>query len=406
MQRLDVRMVIEYDDSCRTSSTANIPHIPIPPAMSQTEQLLAKAREIGFDPVGVCRAVPAATFPAYADWLDRKMYGDSATDNDANRGMTYLARHRDARRHPDSLLPGVQAIVVVGLSYEAVHPDATADVDLTPQTDVFGLVAGYARGVDYHDVMRGKLRQLAESHRLLFPDAKSRIAVDTAPILEREYAQRAGLGWPGKNTMLINERCGSRFFLGLLLSTVELGETDVTPFFSGQNDLPLDSPERYSFCGSCRRCVDACPTGALATPYRLDARKCLNYWSIEDKGNEIPPEIADRFDNRLYGCETCQNVCPFNEISRDASPQTGRSCLTCQPHEKFRPKAEKTPLTNVGVDPASLSLREQLEIGIVSISQIENLDEAGFQRQFAGTPLIRLGLARLKRNAAVVRRNA
>lgn len=336
----------------------------------RTKQLLAHARKIGFDPLGVCRAEPAATFPVFAEWLDENLsYGDC-------RGMNYLSRHRDARQHPTAVLPEVKSLVTVGLSYTAVNPTTNLSVNQQVQcSDGFGVIAEYARGFDYHDVMRTKLRQLAEMHRALFPNAKTRIAVDTAPILEREYATRAGLGWPGKNTMLINERQGSRFFLGLFLTSVELKASE------NREDTPPLPPSQ---CGTCRRCIDACPTRALATPFRLDARKCINYWSIEHPGNDIPPEIAARFGNRLFGCDTCQSVCPFN---RTDTVTPAKSALD-SPEE----------LT-------SRSLRVQLETGVMSLSQIENFDENVFQQQFAGTPLLRLGLARLKRNAAIVREN-
>ena len=336
----------------------------------RTEQLFAQALAIGFGPVGVCHAEPAATFPAFARWLGEIMH------NGTCNGMAWLVRHCEARRHPMAVLPDVKSLIVVGMSYGTVNPTAAQPSMLLP--DGFGLVAEYARGHDYHDVMRAKLRQLAKSHCTLFPHAKTRIAVDTAPLLEREFAVRVGLGRPGKNTMLINRQHGSRFFLGVLLSTAELHETvcDTTM------PLPVtfDSPEQHSFCGTCQRCVNACPTGALATPYRLNAHKCINYWSIEHPGNDIPGEIADKFGNRLFGCDICQNVCPFNKpnVKNDAS---------------------------LG-DLALLSLRRQLESGMMSLSQIENLDENEFQRQFSGTPFMRLGLVRLKRNAAIVQANA
>jgi len=352
----------------------------------RTEQLLANACEIGFDPVGVCRAEPAVTFPDFVDWLEETLrYGTCC-------GMTWLVRHRDARRHPEAVLPEVKSLIVVGLPYTAVTPT----VNLSKACpDGFGLVAEYARGLDYHDVMRAKLRQLAEGHRALFPDEKTRIAVDTAPILEREYAARVGLGQPGKNTMLINDRHGSRFFIGLLLSTAELCESfktaagnvsdrlieNVTVF---NRSLTFPAAVSCSPCGDCRRCIDACPTGALATPFRLDAGKCINYWSIEHPGNDIPREIAAKFGNRLFGCETCQSVCPFNKPVKVASSK---------------------PIAISRDELVLRNLREQLEIGMMSLSQIESLDEHEFQHQFAGTPFMRLGLPRLTRNAAIVREN-
>ena len=364
------------------------------PPDHRTEQLLARACEIGFDPVGVCRAEPAATFPAFVDWLEETLRDGVC------RGMTWLLRQRDARRHPAAVLPEVKSLIVAGLSYESVHPEILSLFHPVGRLSTrcpngFGLVAEYARGLDYHDVMRAKLRQLAETHHALFPGAKTRIAVDTAPLLEREYAVRAGLGQYGKNTMLINDRHGSRFFLGLLLSTADLQETAAGNASDRFNpsltfravvscDMTHNPPESGSLCGDCRRCIDACPTGAFSIPYRLDARKCINYWSIEHPGNDIPREIAVQFGKRLFGCETCQSVCPFNKPGK-----TSPSPAPVSPDEL-----------------ASRSLREQLESGMMSLSQIENLDEREFQHQFAGTSLVRLGLPRLQRNAAIVRANA
>ena len=360
----------------------------------KTKQLLTQAREIGFDAVTLTRAATAATFSAFQCWLDAGMHGE----------MEYLQRHSDARRHPSSVLPEVKTVFVVALAYEKVNPLRCSQKTLAAlaTTSDCGIIAEYARGLDYHNVMRAKLQQLAETHHALFPDAKTRIAVDTAPILEREYAARAGIGWPGKNTMLINEPCGSRFFLGLLLSTIELD--DMAPV--EQTASVFESPEQNSFCGNCRRCIDACPTGALS-PYQLDARKCLNYWSIEYRGDDIPAEIAAEFGKRLFGCETCQSICPFNQTkSHDVSQKTN-GCACCPGHEKFRPTETKpgVPQASQHIDLQTLTLREQLELGVMSLSQIESLDESAFQREFSGTPLERLGLIRLKRNAVIVRRN-
>jgi len=366
------------------------------PPDHRTEQLLAYARDIGFDPVGVCRAEPAATFPAFVDWLEETLR------DGACRSMTWLVRHRDARRHPAAVLHDVKSLIVVGLSYSTVNPTTHLS---TTCPDGFGFVAEYARGLDYHNVMRTKLRQLAETHHVLFPGAKTRIAVDTAPLLEREYAARAGLGQHGKNTMLINNRHGSRFFIGLLLSTADLNESfkttarnvcvaaeeasDWLKTVTLSINRSLTFPAAVS-CGDCRHCIDACPTGALSTPYRLDVGKCINYWSIEHPGNDIPHEIAVQFGNRLYGCDTCQSVCPFN---RTGSKRTGIAGVS---------SAQAAILPD---ELTSRSLREQLESGMMSLSQIENLDESEFQHQFAETPFMRLGLPHLKRNAAIVLKN-
>ena len=350
----------------------------------QTEQLVIFARKIGFEPVGVCPATEAATFSSFERWLEQKTRrnGDDNGSNDC--GMGYLERHREARRHPSSVLRDVKSLLVVGLAYDSVNPppDDFAPVTADFEPTGYGIIAEYARGLDYHDVVRNKLTQLAEVHQRLFPEASTRIAVDTAPILEREYAFRAGLGWPGKNTMLMNEQFGSRFFLGILLSTVELT-------FHENHEIRVGDMQDRSRCGNCRKCVDACPTGALDTPYQLDARKCLNYWTIEHRQEDIPLEIREKIGNRLYGCDTCQTACPYNQrcVQNALKNRKQTGCGTSQ--ENF----------------ASQNLREQLIRGRMSLAAVEALDETTFQKQFAGTPLQRLGLSRLKRNALIVKAN-
>jgi len=389
----------------------------------QTEQLFAFAREIGLECIGVCRAETAATYPFFERWLDEKKHGDTSDSNiehvqqnkNQSNGMTYLHRYREARKHPKSVLPDVKSLVMVAVSYESVNPPPPILKIPSPQ-EPFGIVAEYARGNDYHDVIRAKLKRLAEKHRELFPNAITRIAVDSAPILEREYAMRAGLGRIGKNTLLINEQFGSRFFLGVLLSSAELFDkifennhvanikkvaavknitktesTANTPNIGNANGVtnaenaattqnadaktPRLLPPRESACENCGRCVEACPVHALDSAYQLDARKCLNYWLIEFQGNEIPPEIRRHLDRRLFGCDTCIRVCPFNQ------------------------KRFQTPTTKIPADEfQQMSLREQLEHGYLSLAQIECLDEATFRKQFSNTPIFRLGLMRLKRN--------
>lgn len=256
-----------------------------------TEILKRTALELGFELSGVVRADVSSGYEIFHRWIDAGRHA----------GMDYLARHREARRHPKSVLPGVRSILVLAVSYEKV-----LESEDHPVKNLSG-IAESARGVDYHHWVRPRLRSLSEKHRELFPEARCRGAVDTAPILERQCAVEAGLGRIGKNTMLLTPEFGSKFFLAELLSTEPL-EPD-----------PSDS--KPNPCGDCRRCLDACPTGALIEPYVLDARRCLNYWTIEHRG-EIPEEIRSRLGNRYFGCDICQNACPWNE-NRPKIPEGG-----------------------------------------------------------------------------------
>jgi epoxyqueuosine reductase len=240
----------------------------------ESSGLKAKARELGFDLVGVCPAVSPPHYEAYLEWVD-KGFGAS---------MDYLRGHLPLKRHPSELLPNVRSVVAVALNYNQPNPVRPGE----PR------VARYALGRDYHKVIRSKLRRLSDWIRETFPNAECRPCVDSAPIMERDFGQLAGLGWFGKNTMLINSQRGSWFFLGMVLTTVEF-ETD-EPAVGG--------------CGSCRRCIEACPTGAIVFEqerWQVDARRCISYLSIEHEG---PVESLAGW---TFGCDICQEVCPFNE---------------------------------------------------------------------------------------------
>ena len=251
-----------------------------------TEILKQTALELGFELVEIVRGDISKTYDVFHHWIEAGCHA----------GMNYLARHREARRHPDSVLPGVRSILVLGVSYEKVLSSEDH-----PVKQLSG-VAEYARGVDYHDWIRQRLKKLSDRHRELFPDRRCRGAVDTAPILERSLAVEAGFGRIGKNTMLITPEYGSKIFLAELLSSELLKTESVEP--------------KTEPCGDCRRCLDACPTGALVEPYKLDARRCLNYWTIEHRG-EMPEEIRKKLGNRFFGCDVCQDVCPWNEKYRN-----------------------------------------------------------------------------------------
>jgi epoxyqueuosine reductase len=307
----------------------------VPDAAELTGLAKAHAYALGFDLAGVAALGPADTAAAFDDWIAA---GHAGT-------MDYLARGAEKRRDTRLPRPGTTHALVVALDYGGKEPS--------------GPVARYARGDDYHDVMDARLREL---HRRLERDAGRAIAgkpyVDTGPILERDLARRAGLGWFGKNTNLLNPTLGSFFFLGALVLDAEL--------------VP-DAPFEADRCGSCTRCIDACPTGAIVAPRKLDATKCISYLTIELKG-EIPVELRERIGALLYGCDICQEVCPFNIKFAQALKVP-----------EFAPRA-----AIAGKDTRTLAR------DILAMSQEE------FSMAFKRSPMKRAKLRGLKRNAAVV----
>jgi len=258
-------------------------------SMSSTERLLAGAKELGFELCGIAGVAgtdSSVPFAAFERWLRAGMHA----------GMAHFVRNFEARKHPASLLPGVQSLLMLGVSYGTV-----LNSQPHPVRQLSG-IAEYARGIDYHHWIRSRLAVLAELHHELFPESRSRGVVDTAPIFEKHYAAAAGLGTVGKNTLLIHPQLGSKFFLGALLSTEQL---------SAEPTGSIPPPKPFNPCRGCRRCLDACPTGALCAPFVLDARRCLSYWTLEHRG-ELPKEIADKRGSRFLGCDTCQSICPHH----------------------------------------------------------------------------------------------
>jgi epoxyqueuosine reductase len=255
--------------------------------MNATDVLKSAAFELGFELCGVTLAERPKTYDAFERWIDAEQHAS----------MNHLAEKRTARKHPDSVLPGVRSILMLGVSFATVLGSAEH-----PVQQLTG-VAEYARGVDYHDWIRQRLKPLAVKHRELFPNGQCRGVVDTAPILEKQFAVDAGLGQIGYNTLLINPKYGSKIFLAAFLST-EFLKTDFNDCEEG-----VTNP-----CGDCRRCLTACPTGALVKPFVLDARRCLNYWTIEHRG-EIPEAIRKKLGHCFFGCDICLNICPKNQHS-------------------------------------------------------------------------------------------
>ncbi len=297
------------------------------------------AHRLGFELFGIAPAAPADGFDRLREWLDRGYAGT----------MEYMHLHADARRHPASVLPEVRSVVMVGMNYK----EELQIADCRLQIEHAGKVARYARGVDYHDVLRERLNELLEWLQEERPGCRGRGVVDTAPLLERDFARRAGLGWFGKNTMLIDKRLGSYFFLGALL--VDL-------------DLRPSPPHEASHCGTCTACLDACPTNAFVGPGWLDARRCISYLTIELRG-PVPEELRPGLGDWLFGCDVCQEVCPWN---RKAPP---------------------------GLEPA-LQARPDLER--LDLVELLGLSEEDFRRRFRGTALMRTKRRGLLRNAALV----
>lgn len=317
------------------------------PEASSSLSLLVKnlAREFGFELVGIAPAVRAGTWEQLDDWLDRGFAGQ----------MHYLERRRHAYQHPEHVLPVVRSVVMLGLVYGSGGLNCTRGEKASPQlAPAFPKIARYAQGSrDYHEVIREKLKQFSNALHQIQPGCRTRGVVDTAPLLERDFARLAGLGWFGKNTLLINKQLGSELFLAALLTDLELDP---------------DEPHQTQHCGSCTRCLDACPTNAFVEPYVLDATKCISYLTIELRNAPIPMELRPGMDGWLFGCDVCQTVCPWNR----KAPATRV--------EDFRPDPQLSDRT---------------------LSDWLTITQEDFERVYSRTPLARPGWQGVVRNACI-----
>ncbi|MDP9203453.1 MAG: tRNA epoxyqueuosine(34) reductase QueG [Gemmatimonadota bacterium] len=304
-------------------------------ALSLEQLIKAQACGLGFDLVGITSLGPMETARAFDGWVARGYAGE----------MDYLSRAAEKRRDSRLPVPGTTSAIVVGLDYGGRAPS--------------GPIARYARGDDYHDVMLGKLEDLHEWLACeLGGSVKGKAYVDTGPILERDLARRAGLGWFGKNTNLVNPRIGSFFFIGALL--VDL-------------DLAPDTPFEADRCGTCTRCLDACPTRAFVEPRLLDATRCISYLTIELKG-AIPEDLRGQMGTHIYGCDICQDVCPYNVKFAQELREPA-----------FAPRAM------IGDRDAQALARELL-----------TMDDEAFRAAFRSSPIKRAKRRGVARNAAVV----
>lgn len=330
---------------------------------SLADAIREKARAIGFDVAGFSPAVPSPRRDALERWLADGM----------NAGMAWLGREVERRTDPGLVLPGARTIVSVGLSYQVEDPPPEFWND-----PLRGRVARYAWGRDYHDVMGPMLAELADFIRSEAPAAdpvlpaeqRTRSYVDTGPLLEREIAERAGLGFVGKNTLLLTHAFGSYLLLGEILVAGDLAGTGAPSRPTGRGEGPAAAA---GTCGNCSRCQTACPTHAFPAPYILDSRLCISYLTIENKG-PIPVELRAKMGNWIFGCDECQSVCPWVRQFR----KSGR--------QRF--------------------LRFDPDVCTPRLVDLPALDDAGFKARFAGTPVLRPKRRGLLRNACVAMGNS
>jgi epoxyqueuosine reductase len=336
--------------------------------LADTLWIVDRAKSLGFDLCGVVRAEKFPELERTPEWLARGYAGE----------MKYLADPR--RCDPQSAMPGIRSAVVGLLNYNTAQPLSTDPGLPIDDSNPSGWISRYAWGDDYHDVLRERLEALMESLRERFASPfEARAYVDTGPVQERVLAKYAGLGWLGKNTLLLNQMLGSFFFLGVILTTLDLEPT------LGANELP--PPD---LCGSCRRCLDACPTQAFVEPYVMDARKCISYLTIELRGS-IPEEFREAMGNHVFGCDICQDVCPWNR----------RAPIVTIP--QFQPRV--FPLLEQERTSASLPPQDA-SLYLPSLEWLLGLTEADFRELFRGSPVKRAKWRGLIRNACVALGNS
>ncbi len=346
---------------------------------SATNWICERASQLGFAMAGVVRAEKFPELARQEEWLARGYAGE----------MKYLS---DARRSdPQAALPGIQSAIVCALTYNTGHARTDqAFAGLNDASDTGGpggWISRYAWGDDYHDVLREKLQMLLDGLREQHPQLfEARIYADTGPINERVLAKHAGLGWLGKNTLLLNERIGSFFFLGVILTTLNLPST------STSDAPPADR------CGTCRKCIDACPTEALVEPYVMDARKCISYLTIELRG-AIPEQLREPMGQHIFGCDICQDVCPWN----CHAPVTGAN--------EFQPRSFAHPTLAADREEKEFSLggkngASPETLFLPRLERLASLSQSDFSEMFRGSPIKRTKWQGLIRNVCVALGNS
>nr|WP_215303774.1 tRNA epoxyqueuosine(34) reductase QueG [Polynucleobacter sp. AP-Jannik-300A-C4] len=320
----------------------------MPSAVDQThlrEWLDEQSRQLGFDGLRITDTHLGSATERLHEWLEQGRHGQ----------MEYMAKHADLRSDPGMLVPGAVRVICVTMNY--LSPTVNFDHEwqrLAEPTQA--VVSMYARGRDYHKVMRNRLQEFAQRIEKQIGAFGYRVFTDSAPLMEVELARKAGLGWRGKHTLLLNRESGSTFFLGEILVDVP---------------LPIDQ-EEDSHCGTCQSCIDVCPTQAITAPYQLDARRCISYLAIENP-DAIPVEFRRAMGNRVYGCDDCQLICPWNKF------------------------AQRTALPDFA---------ERHGLGRASLLQLWSWTEEEFEKRHEGSAIRRIGYTRWRRNLAVAMGNA
>lgn len=305
--------------------------------MSITDEIKSKARELGFHKVGVAKAERLDREAEYLnEWIRRKYHAS----------MQWIENNFHRRIDPNEILPGAQSIISLALNYYTPTVHSTKEDEAK--------ISRYAWGDDYHDILPSRIQLLIDCIKQIAPDSQNRCYVDTGPMMDKVWAVRAGLGWQGKHSNLITKEFGSWVFLGEIMTTIKL-----------EYDSPIED-----FCGTCTACIDACPTDAIREPYVVDSNRCLSYLTIEHRG-KIDEQLHDKFEGWIYGCDICQDVCPWNRFQQETEVQQ------FQPREwNIAPK----------------------------LDEIENLSREEYLRRFKKSPLKRAKLEGLSRNAAIVKK--
>ncbi len=306
-------------------------------------RIRAWAQELGFQAVGISDTDLSAAEAGLLEWLALGLHGE----------MDYMAKHGTKRSRPAELLPGTLRVISLRMNY--MPPDARDSWEVLAAGER-AFISRYALGRDYHKVMRNRMAKLADKIRVEVAEFDGRVFTDSAPVMEKELARKAGIGWRGKHSLLLSREHGSRFFLGEIYVNLP---------------LPVSEPQQ-EYCGTCVRCIDICPTQAIIAPYRVDARRCISYLTIELRGS-IPVELRPLIGNRIYGCDDCQLICPWNNFAQAS--------------------AEPDFAVRHGLDDAGLI-------------ELFSWDEAEFNSKLAGTAIYRIGHEQWLRNIAVALGNA